>query len=267
MNPTAGFLPLYQRRLALALKNPVALIGQLLTPVLWVVVVGPALATAFGGFATRVDYFTYIAVGQIVFVLPFSAMFAGLVVMQDRDFGILRELLVAPIRRSTIPLATIAAILTVAAGQVALIVGLAAVRGARFDVAFWPLVAGLAAGGLLTVATYGLAEYLAYSLTQPQIFGTLIPAIGVTPYLLSGAIYPFATLPAGVRQVALLLPWTHAVAVLRYGFMGGDASGLGEIWHLHSQAAMALLSLGVIATYAALAVALAMRAFRRSTLN
>jgi ABC-2 type transport system permease protein len=267
MNPTAGFVPLYQRRLALAVKNPVALIGQLLTPVLWVVVVGPALATAFGGFASRVDYFTYIAVGQIAFILPFSAMFAGLVVMQDRDFGILRELLVAPIRRSTIPVASIAAVLTVAGGQVALIVVLAAIRGAHFDIAFSPFIAALLAAALLTIATYGLAEYLAYSLTQPQIFGTLIPAIGVTPYLLSGAIYPFATLPAGVQQFALLLPWTHAVAVLRYGFMGGDASGLGEIWHLHSEAAMALLSLGVIAAYAALAVALAMRAFRRSTLN
>jgi ABC-2 type transport system permease protein len=267
MNPTAGFVPLYGRRLALAVKNPVALIGQLLTPVLWVLVVGPALATAFGGFASRVDYFTYIAVGQIAFILPFSAMFAGLVVMQDRDFGILRELLVAPIRRSTIPLATIAAVLTVAGGQVALILVLAAIRGAHFDIALSPLLAGLAAAALLTVATYGLAEYLAYSITQPQIFGTLIPAIGVTPYLLSGAIYPLATLPDGVRQFALLLPWTHAVAVLRYGFMGGDASGLGEIWHLHSQAAMALLSLGVLSVYAGLMVALAMRAFRRSTLN
>ena len=267
MNAAAGFAPLYQRRVALAVKNPVALIGQLLTPVLWVLVVGPALANAFGGFATRVDYFTYIAVGQIAFVLPFSAMFAGLVVMQDRDFGILRELLVAPIHRSTIPLATIAAVLTVGAGQVAIIVGLAAVRGAHFDIAVGPLIAALAAAALLTAGSYGLAEYLAYRITQPQIFGTLIPAIGVTPYLLCGAIYPLATLPAGVRQFALLLPWTHAVAVLRYGFMGGDASGLDQIWHLQSDAAMALLSLVVLAVFTALTVALAMRAFRSSTLK
>jgi ABC-2 type transport system permease protein len=267
MSAVAGFAPLYQRRVALAVKNPIALIGQLLTPVLWVLVVGPALASAFGGFATRVDYFTYIAVGQIAFVLPFSAMFAGLVVMQDRDFGILRELLVAPIHRSTIPLATIAAVLTVAAGQVVLIVGLAAVRGAHFDIAVGPLIAALAAGALLTAGTYGLAEYLAYSLTQPQIFGTLIPAIGVTPYLLSGAIYPLATLPAGVREYALLLPWTHAVALLRYGFMGGQASGLTQIWHMQSEAAMTLLSLAVLAAYAALMVAVAARAFRRSTLK
>jgi hypothetical protein len=55
--------------------------------------------------------------------------------------------------------------------------------------------------------------------------------------------------------------------VLRHGFMGADASGLDQIWHMHSQATMTLLSLAVLAAYAALTVALAMRAFKRSTLN
>ncbi len=267
MSAAAGFYPLYQRRVALAVKRPIALISQALTPILWVLVVGPALAHSVGGFARGVDYFTYIVIGQIVFVLPFSAMFAGLIVMTDRDFGILRELLVAPIRRTTIPLASIAAVLTVAAGQVALIVALGQLRGAEFNVAIAPLIVGLAAAALLTAGTYGLAEYLAYSITQPQIFGTLIPAIGATPYALCGAIYPISTLPPGVRQLALVLPWTHAVALLRYGFMGGNASGLHQIWHMQSQWLMATLSLLVLAAYAGLTVALALRAFRRSTLH
>jgi ABC-2 type transport system permease protein len=267
MSATAGFLPLYQRRVALAVRRPIALVSQALTPILWVLVVGPALANSVGGFARGIDYFTYIVIGQIVFVLPFSAMFAGLIVMTDRDMGILRELLVAPIRRATIPLASIAAVLTVAAGQVALIVVLGLLRGVHFHVAIVPLLAGLAAAALLTAGTYGLAEYLAYSIKQPQIFGTLIPAIGATPYALCGAIYPIAALPDGVRQFAWVLPWTHAVALMRYGLIGGRASGLGQIWHLRSQTLMALLSLLVLAAFAALTVALAMRAFRRSTLR
>src|SRR5437868_8345357 len=169
-------------------------------------------------------------------------MFAGLAVMQDRDFGILRELLVAPIRRATIPLANIAAILTVGAGQVVLMLTLALIRGALFHVTVLPLAVALAAAALLTAGTYALAEYLAYTITQPQVFGTLIPAIGATPYALRGAIYPIAALPDGVRQFALVLPWTHAVALLRYGLIGTGASGLSQIWHMHSQTAMALLS-------------------------
>ena len=267
MSAATGFVPLYQRRIALAVKRPIALVSQALTPVLWVLVVGPALAKAFGGFAHGVNYFTYIAVGQIVFILPFSAMFAGLVVLQDRDFGILRELLVAPIRRATIPLASIAAILTIGAGQIVLMLVLAQIRGAQFHVTPVPLIAALAAAGLLTAGTYALAEYLAYTVSQPQVFGTLIPAIGATPYALCGAIYPLAALPPGIRQLACVLPWTHAVALLRYGFIGAGASGLHQIWHLHSQPLMAFLSLSVLAIYAAAMTTLAIRAFRHSTLK
>jgi ABC-2 type transport system permease protein len=263
---TTGLGALYRRRLAVALNNPIAITGQLLLPVLWVLVVGPALARAFGRFS-QVDYFTYIAIGQIVFIIPFSAMFAGLVVIQDRNFGILRELLVAPIRRSLIPVANIAAVLTVAIGQLALIVMLSLIRGAHLHVGAGRLTLGLAAAALLSIATYGLAELLAYRITQPQIFGTLIPAIGATPYALCGAIYPLATLPAGVKQFAYALPWTHAVAVLRYGLMGGPASGLHAIWHLHSDAEMALLSIAILAAYATLTVGLALRAFERATLT
>jgi ABC-2 type transport system permease protein len=266
MSVAAGFTALYRRRVAVAVKTPIALISQALMPVLWVLVVGPALARAGARSGSEVDFYSYVAIGQIVFVLPFSAMFAGLTVLNDRNIGILRELLVAPIRRATIPLASIAAVLTVAAGQIALIVLLSFARGAHFHVAVGPGLAGLAAGGLLAGGTYALAEYLAYSLKQPQVFGTLIPAIGATPYLLCGALYPIATLPEGLRQFSLVLPWTHAAALLRDGFIGSKASNLTQIWHMHSQAAMVLLSLAVLAVFALLMVAIAMRAFRRATL-
>jgi ABC-2 type transport system permease protein len=264
---TAGLAPLYRRRVAIAVNQPIAVVSQLLTPVLWILVVGPALAAAFGGFASDLDYFTYVAIGQIVFIIPFSAMFAGLVVITDRDYGILRELLVAPIRRTTIPLANIAAVLTVAMGQLALIVALSLARGADFHTSPGRLALALVAAALLSIATYALAELLAYRITQPQIFGTLIPAIGATPYVLCGAIYPLASLPEGVKQFALILPWTHCVAVLRYGFIGPSASGLGEIWHLHSQLEMALLSVAVLVAFATLMVGLALAAFRRATLS
>jgi ABC-2 type transport system permease protein len=264
---TAGFAALYRRRFAIAVSRPIALVSQLLTPVLWILVVGPALAAAFGGFANNLDYFTYVAIGQIVFIIPFSAMFAGLVVITDRDFGILRELLVAPIRRATIPLANIAAVLTVAVGQLGLIVVLSIARGAHFHASPGRLVLALLAAALLSVGTYGLAELLAYRITQPQVFGTLIPAIGATPWVLSGAIYPLTALPAGVEHFALVLPWTHCVAVLRYGLMGSTGSGLREIWHLHSELEMALLSVAVLLAFAALTVGLALRAFGRATLK
>jgi ABC-2 type transport system permease protein len=266
MSVAAGFIPLYRRRVAVAVKTPMALISQALMPVLWVLVVGPALARTGVGHRIHGDYYSYVAIGQIVFVLPFSAMFAGLTVLNDRNIGILRELLVAPIRRATIPLANIAAVLSIAAGQIAVIVVLSLLRGAHFHLSPGRTLVGLAAGGLLAGGTYALAECLAYSLKQPQVFGTLIPAIGATPYLLCGALYPIAALPDGVRQFAWTLPWTHAVALLRDGFIGSRAAKLEQIWHLQSEALMVVMSLAVLAVFAALMIAIAIRAFRRATL-
>jgi ABC-type polysaccharide/polyol phosphate export permease len=80
-------------------------------------------------------------------------------------------------------------------------------------------------------------------------------------------IYPIADLPAGVEQLALALPWTHCVAVLRYGLMGSSASGLRAIWHLHSELKMALLSIAVLLAFATLTVGLALRAFSRATVT
>lgn len=90
---------------------------------------------------------------------------------------------------------------------------LSLIRGAELHDEAGRLALALLAAALLSIATYGLAELLAYRITQLQIFGTLIPEIGATPYAVCGAIYPLATLPAGVKQFAYALPWTHAVAV------------------------------------------------------
>ncbi len=264
----AGFTALYRRRLSVSLSQPTALAGQILTPVLWVLVVGPALNRAFGGFAHDVNYASYVSLGQVVFILPFSAMFAGLTTMFDRDLGIMRELLVAPIRRAVIPLANTAVVLTVAAGQLAIILGLALARGAHFATTPARLLTTLLAAALLSAGVYGLAEFLVFTITKPQAFGTLIPAIGATPYVLCGAIYPIAVLPAGVKWLTWVLPWTHTVSLLRYGLMGDTASGLHQIWPDNvSSAGAALLSLAVVAAFAALTQAAAHLAFTRSTLK
>jgi ABC-2 type transport system permease protein len=261
----AGFGPLYHRRLSIAIKQPVPLIGQMLLPILWVLVVAPALARAFGGFAQHVDYFTFVCIGQIVFVLPFSAMFAGLVVIFDKDWGILRELLVAPVRRSTISLANTMVVLTVAAGQFSLIILLAVVRGAHFHTDPLRAFVAVAAAGLMAAGVYGIAEALAYTLVQPQAFGTLIPVIGATPYALCGAIFPIAVLPLGVKQLVWALPWTQCVELLRFGLLGNNASGLKQIWPVQSTGIAAFLSLATLVIFAAITQTFAQRAFKKST--
>jgi ABC-2 type transport system permease protein len=260
-----GIRVLAARRIRLTTRTASGVVGQLLSPILWVLIVGPALADSLGSFNAGVDYFTYVAVGQVAFLIPFTAMFSGLNVIVDREFGILREVLVAPVRRWSVPIAEALAVLAITLVQVALIVGLGRLRGAHFHTSPARLPWFVAAAALLCLAVYGVAEILALRIGRQEVYGSLIPAIGVTPYFLSGALYPLSVLPAGIEQVAYLLPWTHAVALMRYGLMEGDPSGLTQIWHITSEPLAAALSLGVLTVMAGTSLLVATRVFLRAT--
>jgi ABC-2 type transport system permease protein len=260
-----GISVLYRRRLAVTTRTISGIVGQIATPLLWILLVAPALDAALGGFDPTIDYYTYVAVGQVAFLVPFTAMFSGLNVIIDRDFGITRELVVAPLGRGAITIANALGVLTIALVQVALIVGLAAARGAELRSSVTGVLWFTAAASLLTLTMYGVAEVLAQRVRRQEAYGPLIPAVGVTPWFLSGALFPIGVLPAGIEQLTVLSPWTHAVAVLRYGMMQGSEPGLAAIWHLDSDPAMAALSTAVLALFAFTTLRLAVAAFDRAT--
>jgi len=260
-----GFVVLVARRIRVTTKTASGVVAQLVTPILWVLVVAPALASSRGSFNPNIDYYTFLAAGQIAFLIPFTAMFNGINVIVDREFGVLPEILVAPIRRSLIPIANAVAVLLITFVQVALIVVLGRLRGAHFHTSLARLPFFILAAAFLCLIVYGIAETLALKVNRQEAYGPLIPAIGVTPFFLAGALYPLSVLPAGLKQAAYVLPWTHAVALIRYGLMQHNPSGLLDIWGVHSELAAAILSLAVLGAMAAASLAFAARVFVRTT--
>jgi len=260
-----GFVVLVARRIRVTTKTASGIIGQLATPILWVLVVAPALASSRAAFNPHIDYFTFLAAGQVAFLIPFTAMFNGINVIVDRQFGVLPELLVAPIHRTLIPLANAVAVLLITAVQVGLIVVLGRLRGAHFHTSWARLPWFVLASACLCLIIYGIAETLALKINRQEAFGPLIPAIGVTPFFLAGALYPLSVLPVGLKQAAYVLPWTHAVALIRYGLINQGPSGLLDIWGLHSELTAALLSGAVLVAMAAASLTMAARVFVRTT--
>jgi ABC-2 type transport system permease protein len=187
LTATPGLFTIYQRRLAVSTKTLSGLIGLMTPPVLWVLVIAPALDDALGGFSSDIDCYTFVAISQACFIVPFTSMFSGINVIVDKDFGILREFLVAPVPRLAIPLGNALAVLTIALVQVTIMMGLAEARGAEFNTSAGGILWFLAGASLLSLATYGLAEILALAVGRQEAYGPLIPAVGVTPWFLSGA--------------------------------------------------------------------------------
>ena len=264
-SPAIGLSAIYRRRVAVATKTVGGLVGLTITPVLWILIVAPALADALGGFSSDIDYYTFVAVAQVALIIPFTSMFSGVVDIVDKEFGILREMLAAPIPRASIPIGNALAVLSIALVQVALIIGLAVLRGAEFETSLAGVLWFLGASSFLSLITYGIAETLALIVGRTEAYGPLIPAVGVTPWFLAGALFPISVLPAGVEHLVRALPWTHALALMRYGLMEGTDSGLTNIWHMDSAPLMATLSMATLVGMTVVSLLIAVQVFYRKT--
>jgi ABC-2 type transport system permease protein len=254
---------LARRRFALAVRTPRELVVPLLTPVLFALVIAPALKTALH---TSASYEAFVAIGTVGLLVPLNTFFLGLGVIVDRDSGAQRELLAAPVPRGLLVLGNLIVALAITGLQVGVLIAFAAAR----QIHFHPHGAGvlwfLAAGLLLTVAMYAAAEILASRIPRQEEYIARIPAIAIAPWFLAGSLFPITALPVGLTWIARFLPLTHALAMLRYGLLD-DSSGLRAIWHLSSPAGSAALSLAVLTLFALALTAVAVRVFTRSAMR
>lgn len=255
------------RRLALTVRSPRSLFAPILTPVLFALVIAPALANTVAAPAGRAAYMTFVALATVGLLIPLNCMFSGIGVIVDRHQGALRELLIAPIRRSSIVLGNLLAALVITAFQLVVLIAASALRGAQYQVGghlAWFVVTAL----VFCVVMYSMAEILATRLPNTEEYIGAVPAIAIVPFFFGGSLFPITALPGWLAGVAKVLPLTHALALFRYGLTSGGASGgpraLRNIWGAHSAPAMAALSLAVVVAYAGLALAGAVRLFTKS---
>src|SRR2546422_6013919 len=119
------------RRFQLTVRTPRELFVPLITPILFALVIAPALMTAL---RTSASYEAFVAVGTIGLLIPLNTVFSGLSVIVDRESGAQRELLAAPIPRALLVLANVSVTLAVTALQVAVLIAAAVARGIDFNV-------------------------------------------------------------------------------------------------------------------------------------
>ena len=160
-------------------------------------------------------------------------------------------------------LGNLAVALAITALQMGVLIAAALARGISFDSSATGVVWFTAAAALFTIGMYGVAETLACRVPKTEEYIARVPAIAIVPWFLAGSLFPITALPGFLTWIAKFLPLTHALALVRYGLLG-DSSGLRDIWDMQSATAMAALSLGVVAVFAAALTAIAVRSFNRS---
>jgi ABC-type polysaccharide/polyol phosphate export permease len=175
-------------------------------------------------------------------------------------------LLAAPVPRALIVLGNMLVALAITGLQVGVLIAIAVARGIHFDATTGGVVWFLAAATLFTVGMYGAAEILANRVPKQEEYIARVPAIAILPWFVAGALFPITALPHVLRWVTKFLPLTHGLALMRYGLLQ-DGSGLHNIWGMSDSAAMAALSLGVLALFALLLGVVSVRVFSRAALR
>jgi len=262
-NPIAPLATLAARRFQLSVRTPRELVVPLLTPILFALVIAPALKQALH---TSGAYEAFVATGTIGLLIPLNTMFAGLSVIVDRESGAQRELLAAPIPRSLLVLGNLAVAFAITALQVAVLIAFAIARGIHFNTSVTGVAWFVAAAALFTVGMYGAAETLASRVPKAEEYIARVPAIAIVPWFLAGSLFPISALPGFLEWFAKFLPLTHGLALVRYGLLG-DSSGLHSIWSMQSTTMMATLSLAVVAAFAAALTVISIRVFNRAAVH
>ena len=202
-----------QRDLIRTYQDKTRFVSALIQPVLFLFVLGAGLSSLTGATTGPIDLRTFMFPGILATSTLFTAMFSAMSIVWDREFGFLREMLVAPVRRSSIILGKAIGGATIATLQGVIVLLLGLVVGVPYT--FGLVLTLLAEVFLLsfTLTAFGLA--IVARITQVQTVMGLMQMLLLPLSFLSGAMYPLSNLPTWLSIATRLNPLTYAVHPVR----------------------------------------------------
>lgn len=204
----------WQRELLRYKGDRLRIVTSLFQPILFLFVLGGGLSHLAAGGTEGVDLRTFIFPGALAMAVMFTAIFSAASVVWDREYGFLREMLVAPVRRGSIVVGKCLGGATVASFQGLLVIALAPLVHVpyRFDM----IVTLVALQLLLAFMVTAFGVMAAVRVTQMQSFMALTQMLLMPLLFLSGALFPVVGLPRWLEVLNRLDPMTYAVNPIRH---------------------------------------------------
>jgi ABC-2 type transport system permease protein len=203
----------WQRELIRFSTDRLRMITSLVQPFLFLFVLGSGLSRLTEGSTGGLSLKTFLYPGILAMAVMFTAMFSAASIVWDREFGFLREMLVAPVRRSSIVIGKCLGGATVAAFQGIIVLAIAGLVGVPYN-------------GVLIISVFGIQLLLAFTITafgvmmsvrinQMQAFMALTQMLLLPLFFLSGAMFPASHLPTWLTVLNRIDPLTYAVDPMR----------------------------------------------------
>jgi ABC-2 type transport system permease protein len=210
---------LWQREMLRLMRSRAQVAMALLSPLLFLFLLGPGLDTMLGtqatsaGGAGRGSYVAYLFPGILIMAVQMPALRAGGAIVRDREAGLLRATLVAPVRRDTLLVGRCMGGASAAAFQAALLLILGPLVGLPADPGLILLLFG--ALWLVAISLTMLGALAAVLIRRVETFQAMLGMVTLPLVMLSGALFPVGALPGWMTPVILANPLTYAVDAIR----------------------------------------------------
>jgi ABC-2 type transport system permease protein len=215
---------LWLRELKRYVRSRAQVVASLGQPVLYLVALGFGLQPVFER-AGEGNYVQFVAPGIISMTVLFSSVFSGIGLLWDRQFGFLKETLVAPVPRIQIMIGRTLGAATVAMIQGTLVAIVCVIAGFRpTHPALLPLMFVFMA--LIATLFAALGTCIGSVLQNMQGFQLIMNFLVMPIFFLSGALYPLSNLPAVLAMITRLDPLAYGVDALRTTLIGVSHFGL-----------------------------------------
>jgi len=269
-----GFTAIYWRDMKKFIRNRALLFSALIQPVLWLVLYGVSMTSNINIFyansnapagSISVSYMTFMTAGVVGMTILFTCLYAGQNIQFDKQYGLMKEIVVSPIPRSQILLGVTLGGVTRALIQAAIVILFGYVLGIQFFFGLTLAATLTAIGGVLLFAVLFsmslmfLSSTIAMRVKDHNVSQAIITLLTLPLFFASNALYPLNSLPTVLKAAAYLNPLTHFINGMRYFGISSDFYSFG-VHHTTSPFDL-LISLGFLAAFCILMFFLSVRAF------
>lgn len=168
---------------------------------------------------TGFNYTQFLLPGIIAQTLLFTSIFLGISVIWDRQFGFMKEILVAPIGRVSIFTGKMFGVGTAAIIQGIIVIVLGFLIGVPLT--WYAIVIAIPLMIIITVGLTCIGLIIASLMTSLESFGTIVTFVNMPMFFLSGALFPVTNLPSWIQWVFYINPLTYGVDILRSVMISG----------------------------------------------
>ncbi|HLD58586.1 MAG TPA: ABC transporter permease [archaeon] len=205
------------------------IIGNVSMPFIWLVIMGIGLSSSLTIPGMPISYFSFIAPGVIGMSLLFTSIFAGISVIWEKQFGFLKEILVAPVSRTSIVLGKIFGSVTISVFNGLLILVIAILVGGipLSGISLPALLLAIVFMIMISFSFVAIGLSIATRLNNMEGFQMIMSFLVMPLFFLSGAFFPLEGVPIWMKSLAYLDPLFYGVDGMRAMLIG---AGQMPVW-------------------------------------